>query len=117
MSEEMTHAEHGHEDAHEVEHLQAHIKTYWIIFWALIVGTILTVGVPYLIHFDNHVYNVILGLAIATAKATLVCLFFMHLNAEKKLIYWMIALAVFGAIALFILTALAYWNHTHNYVW
>lgn len=115
MSEEVTHNEHN--ETHEMEHLQSHVKTYWIIFWLLIAGTILTVGVPYLVHFDNHKYNVILGLAIATFKASLVCLFFMHLNAEKKMIYWMIALAVFGAIALFILTALAYWNHTHSFVW
>ncbi|MEM6884185.1 MAG: cytochrome C oxidase subunit IV family protein [Verrucomicrobiota bacterium] len=115
MSEEVTHTE--HDDSHEIEHLKSHIKFYWIIFWALIVGTILTVGVPYLIHFENHTYNVILGLAIATVKATLVSLFFMHLSAEKKLIYGMIALAVFGAIALFILTALAYWDHSLSYYW
>jgi cytochrome c oxidase subunit 4 len=115
MNDDVKHID--HDEAHEQEHLRSHVKFYWMIFWALIAGTILTVGVPYLIHFDNHVYNVILGLAIATVKATLVCLFFMHLSAEKNLIYLMIALAVFGALSLFILTALAYWNHTHSAVW
>jgi len=115
MSEEVTHAE--HDDAHEIEHLKSHIKFYWMIFWALIVGTILTVGVPYLVDFENHAYNIILGLAIATVKATLVSLFFMHLSAEKKLIYAMIGLAVFGALALSLLTGLAYWDHTLSFEW
>ena len=115
MSDEVIHSE--HDEAHEIEHLKKHVKLYWWIFFWLLVGTAATVGVPYIVHFEDHAYNIFLGLVIATAKATLVCLFFMHLNAEKKLIYWMIALAVFGALALFILTALAYWDHTLNYEW
>ncbi len=115
MSEEINNAE--HEDAHEIEHLRGHLKFYWIIFGLLIVGTFLTVFVPRIWHFEVHSINVVIGLLIATVKAALVCLFFMHLSAEKKLIYYMIALSVFGAIALFILTALAYWDHTHSFVW
>ncbi|MGF1678927.1 MAG: cytochrome C oxidase subunit IV family protein [Candidatus Methylacidiphilales bacterium] len=118
MSEKTLHTgeTHDHGD-HEVEHLKQHIKFYWIIFAALIVGTILTVGVPMVFHFENHAINVLIGMAIATVKAALVCLFFMHLSNEKRTIYVMIAFAVVFVIALFVLTALAYWNHTHNLIW
>ena len=46
-----------------------------------------------------------LGLTIATAKATLVALFFMHLKSEKPMVYWPLALAavLFAALFAFIL--------------
>jgi len=101
-------------EAHEQAHFKKHIRFYWGIFGALILGTILTVGVPAVFHFENHAINVVIGLFIATVKAALVCLFFMHLSHEKRTVYLMIAMSVVFAIALFIFTGLAYFDHLHT---
>ena len=37
---------------------------------------------------------IVIGLFIASVKATLVACFFMHLIAEKKLVYWILLLTV-----------------------
>jgi len=37
--------------------------------------------------FDNEVVNLLLALLVASIKATLVAMFFMHLKFEGKLIY------------------------------
>ena len=66
----------GHED------FQAHLKTYWIIFGALLVGTALTVAVAYLDLGDTTA--IVVALTIATAKASLVALWFMHLLDDRK---------------------------------
>ncbi len=66
----------------ELEHFQAHLKTYWIIFGALLVGTALTVAVAYL-DLENTA-AVVVALTIASAKASLVALWFMHLLEDRK---------------------------------
>lgn len=80
-------------------------KLYGIIGACLFVGTVLTVAVakiPWLDvgghGFDG--YDAILGLAIATTKASLVAVIFMHLNHEKKAIYWIFFGALFFGAAL-----------------
>lgn len=49
--------------------------------------------------------TVAFGLTIATAKAALVALFFMHLKGERAMVYWPLALTVFlfAALLAFIL--------------
>lgn len=108
------HQDHGHDEAHELEHIRSHLKFYWAIFGALGVFTLLTVGVAYL-DFGSHANNFAVGLLIATIKASLVALFFMHLWGEKKLIYKILAFTVFFAIGLFALSLLAFFDHTHIY--
>jgi heme/copper-type cytochrome/quinol oxidase subunit 3/cytochrome c oxidase subunit IV len=49
----------------------------------------------------------VLGLAIAAVKASLVAAIFMHLNHEKKAVYWIFGFGIVCVIALFGLTALA----------
>ncbi len=69
-------------EGEELEHFQAHLKTYWIIFGALLVGTALTVAVAYL---DlESTAAVVVALIIASAKASLVALWFMHLLEDRK---------------------------------
>lgn len=68
-------------------------KLYTIIGGCLFVGTVLTVAVAKVPSLDvgGHGfdgYDAILGIAIATTKASLVAIIFMHLNHEKKAIYW-----------------------------
>lgn len=57
------------------------VKAYWAIFGALIFFTLLTVGVSY-IHLGP--LNLVVAIAIATVKATLVVLYFMHMKYETK---------------------------------
>lgn len=77
------------------------VRTYMKVFGALIVLTILTVGASYIELPTGP--GIALGLLIATVKASLVALFFMHLIDEKKIIYWTMAIAmVFFFFELFI---------------
>jgi len=88
--------------ADSIEAIQKSKKTYLLVFGALLVCTVLTVAVAEIefLDFGGHGFDkadAIIGLAIATTKATLVAAIFMHLNHEKKLIYWVF----FGAIFFF----------------
>ena len=76
---------------HEID-IDKTVRTYMFVFGALLVGTVLTVAVSYL-HLPS-VPAVTLALIIACAKGSLVVLFFMHLIDERKLIYWLMGLAV-----------------------
>jgi len=98
--------------ANSVEEIQKAKKLYIWIFLALLVGTVATVLVATVEKFDvgRHGFDkwdCILGLAIATTKASLVGAIFMHLNHEKKSIYWIFFGSFIFALALFGLTAFA----------
>jgi caa(3)-type oxidase subunit IV len=54
-----------------------------------------------------------LGLLIASVKASLVAAIFMHLNHEKRLIYWLFGFGIIAAICLLGLTALAETDPIH----
>lgn len=91
--------------------IKAHMRTYWFIFWALVVGTILTVAVA-TVDFRNYfefgqTLNLVIGLAIALTKATLVALFFMHLISEKTAIYLLVGFSFFFFAGLMGLTVWA----------
>jgi cytochrome c oxidase subunit 4 len=79
-------------DAHASDDVSKHVKTYFMVFGALMVLTIVTVGVSYL-HLPVH-QAIMVALFIATIKGSLVAMFFMHLNHERKMIYWVLALTV-----------------------
>jgi cytochrome c oxidase subunit 4 len=76
-----------------------HVRGYLGIFGALLILTAFTVAVSYLRLPLGPTIG--LGLAIATAKATLVVLFFMHLKGEQPMVMWPLALTVFLFAALF----------------
>jgi cytochrome c oxidase subunit 4 len=57
-------------------------KLYFLIFALLMVLTVLTVVVAY---FDFGVLNDVVALTIATSKALLVVLFFMHVKYSSRL--------------------------------
>ena len=79
-------------DAHAADDIRSHVKTYFMIFGALMVLTVITVGVSYL-HLPVAL-AVLVALAVATIKGSLVAMFFMHLKGERKLIYYVLALTV-----------------------
>ena len=79
---------------HSPEEIRAHVKVYMMVFGALAILTVVTVAARYL----NVPVHLAIGLAllIATVKASLVALFFMHLKGEVRTIFWTLMLtAVF----------------------
>jgi len=79
-------------DAHSVDDIKKSVKTYMAVFAALMVFTIITVGVSY-VHLPIAA-AVTVALVVAGIKGSLVALFFMHLLHERKVIYWVLALTV-----------------------
>jgi cytochrome c oxidase subunit IV len=91
--------------------IKAHVRTYYMVFGALLVLTIVTVAVSYL-HMPV-VPAVIVALIIATFKASLVAMFFMHLKGEVKIIYWSLYLTAVFFVLLF---ALPIWTEGDHIV-
>jgi cytochrome c oxidase subunit 4 len=58
------------------------LSTYYKIFAALIVLALATTGISFL---DLGVFNTVVAMAIATVKAVLVVLFFMHVRYQGRL--------------------------------
>ncbi|HSK62474.1 MAG TPA: cytochrome C oxidase subunit IV family protein [Pyrinomonadaceae bacterium] len=84
------------------------VRVYVTIFLALLVGTFLTVVAAFL-DFPWQ-FNNIVALTIATAKATLVVLYFMHVRYSSRLIWVIVAAAMFWMAILFALTLSDYWS-------
>jgi cytochrome c oxidase subunit IV len=82
-------ADHGH-------HHADHAKLYLAVLVALLFLTAITVGASYL---DFGAANIIIAVLIATTKATLVGLFFMHLLYDKPM-NAMILVGAFGFLGL-----------------
>ena len=86
------------------EHADHHIVTpfqYSLVFATLLVGTGLTVLAAY---FDLGPFNPILALAIATGKALVVILFFMHVFFQSRLIKMTVAAGFFTFLVLIMMT-------------
>jgi len=78
------------------------LPTYFAVFFALLVGTGLTVFAATL---DLGRFNAAVALGIATVKATLVALFFMHVwHASEKLTKLVVIAALFFLLLLLGLT-------------
>lgn len=101
------------------EAIRKSIRTYLFIGAILFLGTILTVmvaTVPWL-DIGEHGFDwkdAVLGLLIASTKAALVAAVFMHLNHEKKAVYWIFGSGLFFVVWLFVLTGLAKWDPIHD---
>jgi cytochrome c oxidase subunit IV len=74
------------------------VRGYLMVFGTLLVLTLVTVGVSYL--NLPEVETVVVALAIATFKASLVAMFFMHLKGEKPMVTWPLALTAFLFVGL-----------------
>ncbi|MEO5968978.1 MAG: c-type cytochrome [Bdellovibrionia bacterium] len=72
---------HKHSDTHKTHHFILPVKTAVAIGTALLILTGVTVGVA---HIDLGRFNFVIAMAIATAKALLVGLFFMGLLYDKR---------------------------------
>ena len=78
------------------------VKIYVTIFAVLLFGTALTVFAAF-IDFPWQL-NTIVALTIASAKATFVVLYFMHVRYSTRLIWVIMASALFWLAILFALT-------------
>ena len=94
-----------------------HIIHYRNVFIYLLIGTVLTVYASYLdFNVNDSIAGAIfVGLLIATIKGYLVAANFMHLNSEKKLIYWILLLTIFFLILLLFIPVLWDLNNMSNY--
>lgn len=99
--------------ANSVEEIKKAEKLFILIGLVLFTFTVVTVAVatqPWL-DFGEHGFDSVdmtIGLLIASIKASLVAAIFMHLNHEKKAIYYIFGLGLFMGVALLLLTAFAF---------
>ena len=101
--------------AHDDHDVASHIKTYVTVFLALLVGTVVTVGLYY-VHFDSMAVTIAVALFIASIKAFLVAGYFMHLLSEKKMIYSMLGVTMVFFFALGTLTLWGSADHPRDTV-
>ena len=90
------------------------LKTYFGVWIALLVGTFLTYKAAFL---DLGVFNAAVALTIATVKALLVALFFMHIkNAHEKLLKLVVVSTIFFLIILLALSMSDYRTRGWSYL-
>ena len=78
------------------------VKVYLVIFFSLLLGTALTVFAAF---YDfPWQLNTIIALTIASVKATLVVLYFMHVRYSNRLVWVIVISALFWMGILFALT-------------
>jgi len=84
------------------------VRIYVTIFLVLLVGTGLTV----LAAFQDFPWqlNTIIAMTIAITKATFVVLYFMHVRYSARLIWVIVASALFWLVIMFALTFSDYWT-------
>ncbi len=86
-------------------------KIYIAIFAALMLGTGITVWAA----FQNfHQFNIVFALVIATIKATLVVLYFMHARYSSKRTQLVIVCSVFWLAIMLALTLTDYTTRSHE---
>ncbi|MGJ8656829.1 MAG: cytochrome C oxidase subunit IV family protein [Akkermansiaceae bacterium] len=95
------------------EAIQKSLKLYKLIGLTLFIFTGITVAVATVpaLDFGEHGFDhvdAIIGLIIATFKASLVAIIFMHLNHEKRAIYWIFLGALFFGLVLILLFAFGF---------
>ena len=78
------------------------VRIYITIFFVLLLGTALTVLAAFM-DFPWK-FNTIIALTIATAKATVVVLYFMHVRYSSRLVWVIVASALFWMAILFAFT-------------
>ena len=104
--------------------VQQHVSRYLMVGGLLLFFTLLTVALSYVDFggffswlFHAHIspagsrkLNIAVAILVAAFKASLVALIFMHLAAEKRLIYRVLIFTGFFVLGLFWLTYLAWYN-------
>ena len=90
------------------EHVEHHLVTpfqYSLVFGTLLVFTGITVGAAYI---ELGVFNPIVALAIASFKAVVVILFFMHVKYQSRLVKLTVGAGFFTFLVLITMTLTDY---------
>lgn len=90
-------------------HVAQHVRKYLMVGGLLLLFTGLTVFLSY-VDFGSRKLNMTVGMIVATIKAGLVAAIFMHLSAERQLIYRILIFTGFFVLALFFLTYLHWYD-------
>jgi len=86
-------------------------KVYAIIFLTLMIGTAITVWAA----FQNFgKFNIVIALVIASIKATLVVLYFMHARYSPRRTQLVIVCSVFWLAIMLVLTLADYGTRAHD---
>jgi caa(3)-type oxidase subunit IV len=102
----VVHHDAGHDDHGDVA---KHVKKYLMVGGLLLAFTIITVALSYF-DFGNRKANIAVAMLVAAFKAGLVAAIFMHLSAERKLVYRVLLFTAFFVFALFWLTYLHWYD-------
>jgi cytochrome c oxidase subunit 4 len=103
---------HDHASGHAAPHEHGGPSVYARTLGALLVLTGITIGAAYI---DLGSGNVVVALAIATIKASLVALFFMHLRWDKP-VNGIIAMAGFLFLGIFLMFDLLDFDSRNNFM-
>ena len=98
-----------HETEHYAHDVSKHVRGYLMVGGTLLFFTALTVFLSY-VNFGSQKANVAVAMVVATFKAGLVAYIFMHLSAEKKLIYRILIFTTIFVFGLFWLIYLAWYD-------
>jgi len=90
--------------------IRKHVRGYLMVGATLLVFTGVTVALSY-VHFGTQKANIAVAMVVATFKAGLVAAIFMHLAAEKRLIYRILVFTGFFVLGLFWLIFLAWYDY------
>jgi len=90
--------------------IRKHVRGYLMVGATLLAFTGITVALSY-VHFGTQKANIAVAMLVATFKAGLVAAIFMHLAAEKRLIYRILIFTAFFVLGLFWLTFLAWYDY------
>ena len=101
-------SDHAADLGHDPADIDKHVRIYITVFVALMVLTIVTVAISYLVL--SVPLAVTAALLVATVKGSLVACYFMHLISEKKLILAVLALTAAFFIVLLALPVLTHSN-------
>lgn len=77
-------------------------KVYLLVFVTLLLLTLVTIDVAF---YDLGILNIYIALSIATFKATMVVLYFMHLKYSERLNMIFVIVGLFWLIIMIALTA------------
>ena len=97
---------------HSPEEIRKEMRVYMVVFGALAVLTLVTVGVCFGLDLPVH-YAIMVAMAVALVKGSLVACFFMHLISERKLIFSVLVLTVIFFFVLISLPVLHYLDKIH----
>src|SRR5256886_16708527 len=89
--------------------IRKHVRGYLMVGAALLAFTAITVALSY-VDFGTRKANIAVAMLVATFKAGLVAAIFMHLAAEKRLIYRVLIFTGLIVFELFWLNYLAWYN-------